>query len=403
MFVLEKCRKPRNVNNTSSLKPIDMGKIDIHDNTLDLTKYDVQNSSKILYHFSKELYTFEKYKNGKKDGNKIKVLYSCKQENALKDVIKQIQCADISRSLANEPSNRMYPEKYCKHIANIFKPYPFINVKIMNTQELAKKGMNLIVESGKGSVNKPYLCIIEMNKRKKNVCLVGKGVCFDSGGIDLKPKSYGMNTDKTGASCVVGIIKYFCNHKKYKNKSIIGILPLTENMPGGNSLKPNDIVNAYNGMSVEIINTDAEGRLILADAIAYSCDKYKPTHIIDFGTLTGTAAYRHFAHNYMSYTENENIARIIKDVCEPKTGERGIDIPSWPEYMVYTKSKVADVQNYDNDHKEGDDFMATMFLRNFVSRHVLENWVHFDICEKGSLSTCNGIYTYIELIKNLLI
>lgn len=402
MFHLHKCRKPKNSKIINDIiNVIDIAEIDIHNDTLDLTMYNDENSSKILYYFSKELYVFEKYKSESVHTRNIKVLYSCRQEKVLKDVLKQIECANISRNIANEPANKMYPAKFCTYVGNIFKAYPFVTVKILDTKDLEKKGMNLIVATGQGSTNKPFMCIIEMNKAKENICLVGKGVCFDAGGIDIKPRSYGMNIDKTGASCVVGIMKYFCDNKKYKKKSMIGIIPLSENMPDGNSLKPNDIIKAYNGMSVEIVNTDAEGRLLLADAISYSCDKYNPSYIFDFATLTGDASYRHFAHSYMTYTENENISRLLENSCETKTGERGIRMPPWSEYMVYTKSKVADIQNLDHVHREGGEFMAAMFLRNFLPKDLVQNWIHFDIGERGQLSKCNGMYSYIELLKRI--
>ena len=400
---LQKCRKLRNVQEIN-LDALQIKKLIPVNSEIDLTRYDTVTSCKILYELSKKEYTFEKYKTTNNVPKKLlKVLYTCNQEKKIQDAIKQITYANISRDLSTEPSNKLYPSKYCKRVEKLFEEYPFVKVKIYNVADLEKMGMNLIVASGKGSTNNPYMCVIEMNPGKSNLCLVGKGVCFDAGGTDIKNSSYGMNVDKMGASFVVGIMKYLCDSSKYRKKSVIGILPLTENIVDGKAIKPGDIITAYNKLTVEIVNTDAEGRLLLADALSYTCEKYNPTYIFDFATLTGDASVRHFAHSYMTYTENRNLTTLLSDVCEHKTGERGIPISPWCEYMEYTKSLVADVKNLSHGYYCGE-FMAAMFLRNFIPTKYIDNWVHFDLAhnENSTIGKCSGIHSCIELVKNIL-
>lgn len=176
-----------------------------------------------------------------------------------------------------------------------------------------------------------------------------------------------MYMDKEGAVISVSIL-YMLSKLKYNNR-LICVCPLVENIVSGSSIKPNDIIKAYNGQSVEIVNTDAEGRLILADALAYSCNKYKPDYIFDFATLTGWSERINCHSSFTYFTTNENISSKIEEYGN-KYSEKNIRIPAWIEYMSYIKSRVADVKNSGYGCKNSDGLMASLFLMNFIPKNT---------------------------------
>lgn len=354
---------------------------------------------KLLLKLSKICFQFTKYKTINKNVKSITVYDKKSRESYINYIFNLIHVGDLVRSLASEPSNVMYPDAFCNTVKNLFGPYSFIKIKILNDDEIRKQNLNLVYAVGQGSIKPPRFLVIEMNKSNNPLCLIGKGVCYDSGGINLKQNPYGMNTDKTGGAFVVGIIYYFC--QKHQSKSVVGIIPLVENMIGQNSIKSGDIITSYSGQTVEIIDTDAEGRLIIADSISYAIKNYKPSYILDFATLTGAAEIRHNDHSYMYYSTNSNLINLVKNKGENIVGERGIQIFKWPEYSRYTKSTVADFKNM-NIERAGE-FTATMFLSNFIPNSYMKKWIHFDICNShtGNVSNGNGFYTSIQ-IANVL-
>ena len=215
-----------------------------------------------------------------------------KISNAIEmSIITNINQCEV-RDLVNEPVNQLNSITYLKHIQKSLSKYKNIKIKVYNQEKLKKMGMNLILAVNKGSVNPPMLVVLEYknsdNKDDKNICLVGKGVMFDTGGINIKyDEFYDMKSDMAGSALVFGVIKTLADLNIKKN--VVGILPLVENDVDGKATHPGDIVKSYSGKTVEILNTDAEGRLILADAIYY-CKNYNPKIIIDIATLTGQVA-----------------------------------------------------------------------------------------------------------------
>jgi leucyl aminopeptidase len=186
---------------------------------------------------------------------------------------------------------------------------------------------------------------------------------------------------------------------------MVGVIPLVENVVSGSAIMPGDIYTSYSGKTVEILNTDAEGRLILADALSY-CEKYNPDYIFDFATLTGWASKLHCDIAAAFYSPNAKLHRMIEDIGE-ECGDRTWGMPKWLEYKSYCKSKVADLKNYDlsvDGCTAGGGYMAAMFLAHFVPSRCIQNWVHFDICNNidDHIMNANTMNLAINLIKTLV-
>jgi leucyl aminopeptidase len=340
-----------------------------------------------LYRFTK--YNKEPIKNPKVDiyVNKIKDDY--KNEIIISDNQNEI------RELINEPVNILDSTAYVKYIKKSLSKYKNIKVKVFDEKKLKKLGMNLILAVNKGCNNPPYLVVIEYNynnnnasrSNDNNICLVGKGVMFDTGGLNLKVKEIkDMKIDMAGSATVYGVIKTLADLKV--KKTIIGILPIVQNAVGSYAAHPGDIVKSYSGKTVEIIDTDAEGRLILADALYY-CKKYNPKLIIDIATLTGNAA--HVFGNLATAIMGNDIARnagIINDII--KTGneenEKIWELPIYEEYIDLTKSKIADLNNLPKSTAGAS--IAGAFLLNFLPNDKV-NWIHLDTAGPAYLSVEN--------------
>ena len=326
------------------------------------------------------------------------------------EIVSILQSLQIGSDLSTEPANKMYPNKFCKAIVTLFKKIHLvdgvtINIKWFDEKDIRKHNLNLVDAVGKGAARSPRFLIIELqNAHDKHnpIALVGKGVIFDSGGYNLKP-GYSMTTmkgDKTGAGIVVSIIHYFA--KQTNPKNIIGIIPLVENLISHKATKVGDVITAYNGKTVEILNTDAEGRLILADSLAYVSKNYSTKLILDFATLTGWANILHCDTSFVFFTTNDKLGRLVEK-CGNKVGERNLRLPNWPEYTQYTKSKIADYKNVNFECGRSDGFMASMFLMNFVKDP--SQWVHFDVTHNVNahdMHVVNSAATAIKLISKQL-
>ena len=335
------------------------------------------------------LYKFDKYQTKKKDKKRLKVVKVACQSN-LKEVKKAVEigqklanAVNYARNLENLPANIATPT----YLANEAKKLSKLGIKvtIIGKDEMKKLGMNLILGVSAGSSQEPKLVILEYKGGKKGpIALVGKGVTFDAGGLDLKPEKYmwNMHYDKCGALTVFGIIRAAAELKLPVH--LVGLTPFTENLAGGSAQKPADIVKGYSGKTVEIINTDAEGRLILADALAYS-KKFKPKAIIDFATLTGACvvALGHYAAGLIG--DDKKLIEKIKKASE-KTAEKVWELPLWDEYREQMKSEVADVKNLGEGG--AGTITAAAFLENFIPEKT--SWAHLDIAGTA----------YVEEIKN---
>lgn len=367
---------------------------------------------------AKHSYAFEKYKtntstlNAKGNVKKPRRfdIASNVPDSIYKPILKQIDYVNRTRDLANEPGNIIYPETFCETVKKMFSAIDNVKITIFDEKDLLKMGMNLIYAVGKGSVHPPRMMIIEYitNKSNDNIVLVGKGVTFDSGGYNLKPDDsmLGMHVDKTGGSIVALTLRYLAKtQNKNKNKNFIGVIPLADNLVSGKAYKPGDIFIAYNRKSVEVTDSDAEGRLLLADALAFSCEKYKPEYIIDVATLTGWSSRLHCDIAFSYFTLNETIAKIMSEFTEKNiNGERSVRLPPWLEYRRFTKSKVAD---YKNSNYEGcsknEGFMASLFLSNFIPDKYVKKWIHIDIAnhDTNGFSNCNSMHSILDLVERL--
>lgn len=312
------------------------------------------------------------------------------------------------RDLINEPANELNSKKYIQYIkSNLNKK---VKCKILSENDLKKKGLNLILAVNAGSKNPCYLVIFECTSSKeyekeKPICLVGKGVMFDSGGLNIKLHDFSdMKEDMAGSAIMYNIINLLAMNQ-IKGKYMV-FLPIVENMVDATSTRPGDIIKSYSGKTVEIIDTDAEGRLILADAINYT-KNYNPKMIIDIATLTGgVASVLGNKGSVIVGTKNGSINKI-KEIGE-KYHEHMWDLPMWEEYVDLTKSNVADIKNHSSDAR-ASTVMAAAFLYNFLPETKEKiDWIHIDnasvdFLSGGTSTRCAGgtgegfrtIYNYI--------
>lgn len=378
-------------------------------NSIDISTLSDKQKEYVLTFASRYLYTFDKYISGVKKQHILKIY---DKTTYIKDSIIIHKYMEYSKNLINEPANIATPKYICQKVKRDFGRN--VTVRVMNKVQMAKVGLNLVNAVGAGSSHEPRFLVMEYmsnekydNKSKaKTICLCGKGVTFDAGGTQIKTgknNSYKMKGDKTGGCIVIGIIKYFAEAYKGHDVNIIGIVPLVENIVSGTAMLPGDIIRAYDGKTVEIIDTDAEGRLILADAFGYS-KKYNPDYIFDFATLTGWAETLHCDISAAFFSPNLTLHKMVEEVGED-VGERTWGMPRWLEYMKYCKSDIADVKNHDlNIGSCTTGYMSAMFLAHFVPERYINNWIHFDICNNvdGHIMNANTMKLAINLIKRLI-
>ncbi len=312
-----------------------------------------------------------------KDNNKNKIYFfhnKKKFRNIIEHSIIKANLQNEIRTIVNTPANIMNSVMLKKTIKNNIDNK--VKIKVINENELKKKGLNLILSVNNGSNNPAMLLILEYkntNKNIKPIVLVGKGVMFDSGGYNLKPGDFSdMKNDMTGAAIVYGVIDLLA--KSNVKGNFVGLLPLVENMVDSKATRPGDIVTAYNKKTVEIIDTDAEGRLIMADTLAYS-KNFKPSLCIDVATLTGDAAYSFGSKSSVIMgNDNKYINSVIK--YGEKNNERIWELPMWNEYLEQVESEIADYRNHSKNAQAGA-IMAGAFLSNFVPKNT--KWIHLDI------------------------
>jgi len=321
--------------------------------------------SEFIFGFNLKSYTFNKYKtlNKEKINKKInlKIITSYKQKLEISykyyDAIKQ--GVFLTRDLVSEPPNVLSPKAY--------------------VQEIKKLGLNALLGVGQGSINETYLVTIEWNGKKSSkknpLAFVGKGVCFDTGGISLKPAKFmeEMKYDMAGSAVVVGLLKSFALRKAKINA--VGVVGLVENMPGGNAQRPGDIVKSFSGKTIEVLNTDAEGRLVLADALSFTEKKYKPKFIIDLATLTG-AIIISLGEEYAGlFSNNDELSNNIFKASE-NVNEKIWRLPLHKNYDKLINSQIADVQNINYAGGAGS-ITAAQFLQRFILNKT--PWAHLDI------------------------
>jgi leucyl aminopeptidase len=283
----------------------------------------------------------------------------------------------LARNVENRPGNIATPSHLAENAKAIGKAGG-MKVTVFDREKFTKMGMGALAGVASGTEVPPKFIIMEYMggpKKQKPKVLVGKGLTFDSGGISIKPaaKMDEMKYDMCGSGVVLGVMKAVSELKPKMN--IIGIIPSTENMSGDKAYRPGDVLTAYNGKTIEVLNTDAEGRLILADALSYSSKHYDPEYMIDFATLTGAVvvALGHVATGIMG--TDEALVGAIKSSSKT-TGEKVWEFPLWDEYLEQVKSKIADVKNVGAPMQAGS-IAGGAFLEAFVGEDI--PWCHFDI------------------------
>jgi leucyl aminopeptidase len=340
-------------------------------------------------------YDFNKYKSSKKTPKKLNVLVYADNEKLLKHAINVgsllISSVSFTRDLQNEPGSSLRPSDLADSVKKKLTSAG-VKVTVFNEKELEKRKMGGLLAVGKGSSNKPRLIILhykptDKSKKKKKtnkIALVGKGVTFDSGGISLKPaQNMGeMKADMSGAALVAGTV--LAAAKAKLPVELLGIIPAAENMVSGEAMRPGDIVTTASGKTIEVDNTDAEGRMILADALDYA-SKQKPDVIIDFATLTGACVVALAQIAAGLFTKNDELANDLFD-SGMKTYDRLWRLPMWDDYNKLIESKVADVQNAGS--RWGGAITAAKFLENFVDENI--PWAHIDIAGPAMNSDLNN-------------
>jgi leucyl aminopeptidase len=336
-------------------------------------------------------YTFNKYKSNDKPALKmdgVELVSGDRKNQAWLQTIADramitADCTFITRNYSNEPSNFGTPEFYANELSKLAKKYG-LKCKVMNEAECKKQKMDLFLSVSAGSDREARIVILEYTpksaaKSAKSVCFVGKGVTFDSGGISLKPGSRmeDMKHDMTGAATMIGST-FLAARLGAKNK-LITILGFTENMPNGIATQPGNIITARNGKTVEVINTDAEGRLVLADALDLAQD-YKPDVIVDSATLTGACSVALGKLASALFSNDAKLTRQIHAVTDT-TEELLWELPMWDDYFEDLRSSTcADMANVAND-SNGGTIRGAVFLKQFIKPGM--KWAHIDLANRA--------------------
>ncbi len=303
---------------------------------------------------------------------------SSQQETALKGI--QIAEAQLSAMhLVDMPSNIKTPEFMANFVIESGNKHGY-DVSVFSLKQLQDFRMDALIAVGQGSVNEPKLIVMEykpqgMKSLHPTLGLVGKGITFDTGGISIKPANnmgY-MKSDMGGAAAVIGAIELAA--RLQLNIHIVGVVPAAENSVDANSIRPGDVIQSYSGKSIEVINTDAEGRLVLADGLAYIIQNYKPEYLIDLATLTGSVIQALGYTTSGMFTNNHEMADILTQIGE-SINERVWRLPLWEDYVPELHSDIADVKNLSNKPVAGS-ITAAKFLEVFTAEH--SKWVHLDI------------------------
>lgn len=342
-------------------------------------------------------YAFGKYKsrdNGKSAGesNSLKNITivtpaAAQATKSYADYEAQIQGVFLARDLVNEPANILYPESYAALIAKELKPLG-VQVEILDEKKMQKLGFGAHLAVGMGSIRPPRVVIMRWNgtntgtsgksskKIKAPIAFVGKGVTFDTGGISIKPAAgmEEMKMDMGGSAAVVGLMKALAVRKA--KTDVVGIVGLAENMPSDRSYRPGDIITSLSGKTIEVLNTDAEGRLVLCDALTYVQRTYKPSMIVDLATLTGAIMVA-LGYEYAGVFANDDKLWSSLERAGKACGEKVWRMPLDEAYRNEMRSSTADLQNLGNLGRYGGACSAAGFLEHFIENGT--KWAHIDI------------------------
>jgi leucyl aminopeptidase len=281
----------------------------------------------------------------------------------------------FARDLVNEPPNVLYPAEFARRVKALSKLG--LKVEVLGEAEMKKQGFGALLGVGQGSERESQLVVMQWNGARKKgapVAFVGKGVCFDTGGLSLKPSAamMGMKGDMGGAAAVTGTMMALATRKAKVNA--VGVIGLVENMPDGGAIRPDDVLTSLSGQTIEVLNTDAEGRLVLADALTYTQRRFKPEFVIDLATLTGAIVQALGFEHAGVFSNNDRLASRLRDAGR-RTGERVWQLPLDPAYDKMIRSKIADVKNIGGANS--GSITAAQFLKRFIEDGT--DWAHLDI------------------------
>jgi len=353
-------------------------------------------------------YEFNKYKT-KKETRLISInIFRNKNNSSIKNQLKFKALEEgifYARDLVSEPGNILHPDEYAKRLNSLRKDG--LKVNIYDEKKLKKLGMNALLGVGMGSIRGSYLVTMEWNGAKNNskpLAFVGKGVTFDTGGYSLKPAKFmeDMTYDMAGSAAVVGLMKNLASRKAKINA--VGVVGLVENMVSGDAQRPGDIVKSYSGKTIEVLNTDAEGRLVLADALTFTEKKFKPKFIVDLATLTGAIIVSLGSEYAGLFSNDDKLSNQILNAGE-KVEEKLWRMPLHKNYDKLMNSKNADMQNINYVGGAGST-TAAQFLQRFILNKT--PWAHLDIAGMafskygGALNSGGATGFGIRLLNQLI-
>lgn len=356
-------------------------------------------------------WTFDKYRTTQKKSEKCNLktaIFMTPDIKASTDAFTPLTAVAegvfLTRHVVSEPPNVIYPET----MAQTAKELTALGVKIdiLDEQDMRKLGMNALLGVGQGSSKESRLVVMEWQGGPKDqapIAFVGKGVTFDTGGISIKPAGDmdEMKWDMGGSGVVLGLMKALALRGAKVN--VVGVMGLAENMPDGNAQRPGDVVTSMSGQTIEILNTDAEGRLVLADALWYTQDRYKPQAIVDLATLTGAIIISLGSEHAGLFSNDDNLSEKIQDAAK-KTGEKVWRLPLGEAYDRDIDSTIADVKNIGSG-RGGGSITAAQFLQRFVNKTP---WAHLDIAgttwdKKGRPLSSKGATSFgVRLLNQML-
>jgi len=284
----------------------------------------------------------------------------------------------LARDLVNEPPNVLHPAEFARRARAVLSKVG-VKVEVLGEEEMKRQGFGALLGVGQGSARESQLVVMRWSgapkaKKPKPIAFVGKGVCFDSGGLSLKPGGgmMGMKGDMAGAAAVVGTMLALAGRKA--RVDAVGVIGLVENMPGGDAIRPDDVLTSLSGQTIEVLNTDAEGRLVLADALTYTQRRFAPRAVIDLATLTGAVIQTLGFEHAGVFSNDDKLAERLA-VAGGHTGERVWRLPLDPFYDKMLKSKIADMKNIGGPNSGA--ITAAQFLKRFIENGT--HWAHLDI------------------------
>jgi leucyl aminopeptidase len=358
--------------------------------------------------FNLKSYKFDKYLSKKEDYKFTGYIITNNKKSFIKKDIRNESLATgikITKDLVSEPGNILHPDEYVKRLISLKKIG--LKITIFDKKKLKKMKMNALLGVGQGSIKGSYLAILEWKGSKVNnkpLAFVGKGVCFDTGGISLKPAKFmeDMTYDMAGSAVVVGLLANLALRKAKINA--VGVVGLVENMPDGNAQRPGDIVKSFSGQTIEVLNTDAEGRLVLADALTFTEKKFKPKFIIDLATLTGAIIVALGSEYAGLFSNDDKLSKKIFKAGE-KVDEKVWRMPLNENYDKLINSKKADIQNINYVGGAGST-TAAQFLQRFIMNKT--PWAHLDIAGMafskygGALNSSGATGFGVRLLNQLI-